>query len=221
MVCRKCGAEAPAKAAFCPQCGTQLGRAGSDSGSRPAKAARMEPAGGRKVDAPEEELWTGVFSPKAMTGSFIVAALLTIAALIGASFVGPPGVTAVGVGALVAFGYLVLSLIHARLSVHYRLTTHRLVVQRGILAKADDRILLVDIDDITARQGLIERMLGIGTVVLHTSDETTKEDSPDPGTPNRGVLMMRGIENPREVGDMIDEARRAERSRRGVYMMNA
>ena len=32
---------------------------------------------------------------------------------------------------------------------------------------------------------------------------------------------MRGIENPRQVGDLIDEARRAERSRRGVYMMNA
>jgi hypothetical protein len=32
---------------------------------------------------------------------------------------------------------------------------------------------------------------------------------------------MLGIENPRHVADLIDEARRAERSRRGVYMMNA
>jgi membrane protein YdbS with pleckstrin-like domain len=100
-------------------------------------------------------------------------------------------------------------MLYQRLSIHYRLTTHRLVIERGILSKTDDRILLVDVDDITVRQGLIDRMLNIGTVVLNTSDATSP------------VLTMRGIENARRVGDMIDEARRAERSRRGVYMMNA
>ena len=59
MICNKCGADTPEKAAFCPQCGAQLGRAGGASGSRPAKAARIEPAGGRSADVPEEELWTG------------------------------------------------------------------------------------------------------------------------------------------------------------------
>ena len=110
---------------------------------------------------------------------------------------------------VVVFGYLGMSLIYQRLSVHYRLTTHRLVIERGILSKTDDRILLVDIDDITVQQGLIDRVLEIGTVVLNTSDDTSP------------ILTMRGIENPRHVGDLIDEARRAERSRRGVYMMNA
>lgn len=221
MICNKCGADTPDKAAFCPQCGEQLGRAGGADRNRPVKAARLEPAGGRAPDAAEEELWTGAYSPKAMTTSFIGAGLLTIIGMIAASFAGPAGWTAVGVGAVVVFGYLVLSMFYQQLSVHYRLTTHRLVIQRGILSKTDDRILLVDIDDITVRQGLIERMLFIGTVVLHTSDETSKEESPDPGTKNRGVVTMKGIENPRDVGDVIDEARRAERSRRGVYMMNA
>jgi membrane protein YdbS with pleckstrin-like domain len=209
MICHKCGADTPDKAAFCPQCGEQLGRAGGAGGSRPVKAARIEPAGGRLADVPEEELWTGAYSPKAMTTAFVGAALLTTIGMVAASFAGPAGWTALGVGALVVFGYLMLSLFYQRLSVHYRLTTHRLVIQRGILTKTDDRILLVDVDDITVRQGLIDRMLAIGTIVLNTSDSSSP------------VLTMRGIENPRQVGDLIDEARRAERSRRGVYMMNA
>ena len=210
MICSKCGADTPEKAAFCPQCGARLSRVGSASGSRPAKAARIEPSVGRSTaEVPEEELWTGAYSPKAMTSAFIGAALLAIVGMIVASFAGPAGWTAVGVGAILVFGYLVLSLIYQRLSVQYRLTTHRLVIQRGILSRTDDRILLVDIDDITVQQVLIDRMLDIGTVVLNTSDNTSP------------VLTMRGIENPRQVGDLIDEARRAERSRRGVYMMNA
>ncbi len=144
-----------------------------------------------------------------------------VAGVIVAPFVGPAGWTGVCIGAVAAFGYLLLSLAYHRLAVHYRLTTHRLVIQRGILNKVDDRILLVDIDDITVRQSLIDRMLNIGTVVLHTSDETSRERSPDPDEPNRGIVTLPGIENPRQVGDTIDEARRTERSRRGVYMMNA
>ena len=56
-------------------------------------------------------------------------------------------------------------------------------------------------------------MLNVGTIVLNTSDETTERPE--------GLLTMRGIENPRQVADLIDEARRTERNRRGLYMMNA
>ena len=109
-----------------------------------------------------------------MTSAFVGAALLTVVGMIVASFAGPAGWTAVGVGAIVVFGYLVLSMFYQRLSMHYRLTTHRLVIERGILSRTDDRILLVDIDDITVRQGLIDRMLDIGTVVLNTSDNSPR-----------------------------------------------
>jgi hypothetical protein len=80
---------------------------------------------------------------------------------------------------------------------------------------------LVDVDDITVHQGLVERMFNLGTITLRTTDETSKEESPDRDAPGKGIIKMAGIENPREVGDLIDESRRAERTRRGVYMMNA
>jgi uncharacterized membrane protein YdbT with pleckstrin-like domain len=143
-----------------------------------------------------------------MTGPVIGAALLIIAGGIASAFVGPLALIASAVGLLLLI-YCGLLLLYRRLTVLYRLTTHRFVIRRGILSRTDDRILLVDIDDITVRQGLVERIFNVGTIVLNTTDKTTP------------VLQMRGIENPRQVGDAIDDARRAERSRRGLYMMNA
>jgi len=222
MTCNQCGAEVPAQAAFCPKCGAQLGAAAA-SANRPPGAAKLQSGvtQGASRDVPEEELWSGSYSPKAMTGAFVGAGLLAILGVIGASFAGPAGWIAVAIGAILVFGYLGLSLLYNKMSVHYRLTTHRLVIQKGILSRTDDRILLVDIDDITVEQGVFDRMFNIGTITLRTSDETTREKSPDPQTSDKGILIMKGIENPRQVGDVIDEARRSERSRRGVYMMNA
>jgi uncharacterized membrane protein YdbT with pleckstrin-like domain len=170
----------------------------------------MQAAGthGSPRDTPEEELWEGAYSPQAMIGPSIGAGLLIIAGAIAASVIGPYALiaTAVGVCLLIYCGFLLL---YRRMTVKYRLTTHRLVLQKGILSRTDDRIMLVDIDDITVRQGLVERMFNVGTIVLNTNDKTAP------------VLTMLGIENPRQVGDVIDEARRTERSRRGLYMMNA
>src|SRR5205814_2198494 len=106
--------------------------------------------------------------------------------------------------------------LYKQMAMRYRLTTHRLLVQRGALNRVEDHILLVDIDDISVAQSVFQRMFNLGTITLLTSDQTTKDR-----TGGKGVLVLDGIENARGVGDLIDETRRAERTRRGVYMMNA
>src|SRR5262245_38155939 len=108
MHCTQCGVEAPAGAAFCPNCGTQL-KAG-----RAAAPARMQPGAtrGAAANEPERELWKGAYSPKAMTGSFIGAGLVTIIGLVGASFAGPPGLMIVGAVALLLFAYLAFVLFY-------------------------------------------------------------------------------------------------------------
>ena len=213
MKCNDCGEQVPADAAFCPKCGVQVRAA-----SRPAApaertgAAKVRPA--TKADTPEEELWSGRYSPQAMTGSFIGAGLLFVAAMIGASFIGPLGWMGVTIGAVVVFGYLGLLLVYRRLSTHYRLTTQRLLRDRGVLSRTGDHLLVVNIDDVTVTQGLFERMFNVGTIILHTKDKTTEQEG-------EGVMTMIGIENPRRVADMIDEVRRTERNRRGLYTMDA
>src|SRR3954447_10361350 len=101
MKCNQCGAEAPSEAAFCPKCGAQLGRVGT-SDDPPVGATKIRPSGppGTAHDVSEQDLWIGAYSPKAMTGAFIGAALLVIAGAVGASFTGPAGWTALGIGAI-------------------------------------------------------------------------------------------------------------------------
>jgi membrane protein YdbS with pleckstrin-like domain len=219
MKCTQCGAVAPAKAAFCPQCGAQLGRAGTDGG-RPTGAAKIRPSGppGTAHDVSEQDLWTGRYSPKAMTAPFLGALLLAIIGFVGASYVDPRAWMAVAVGAVVVFVYLLLLLLYRQMSIRYRLTNQRLLREIGILGRTDDRILVIDIDDITVKQTVIERMFNLGTILIVANDESAKED--EAGGAKKDIVML-GIESPRRVADLIDEARRAERSRRGVYMMNA
>jgi uncharacterized membrane protein YdbT with pleckstrin-like domain len=153
-----------------------------------------------------------------MTGLFLGAVLLAIACFVGASYIDPKAWIAVAIGAVVAFVYLLLLLLYRQMSVRYRLTNQRLLREIGILSRTDDRILVIDIDDITVKQTLIERMFNLGTILIIANDESGREDE---GDRVKKDVVMRGIEDPRHVADLIDEARRAERSRRGVYMMNA
>jgi membrane protein YdbS with pleckstrin-like domain len=222
MTCSQCGAEAPANAAFCPKCGAQLGRA-TAAGIPPAPAARMQGgvAQGAARDVPEEELWSGSYSPKTMTGWYIVLGILAIVGIVVTYNLDPNAWIAIAIGAGVIIAGLGLYAAYKHMSVRYQLTTHRFVIQSGVLSRTDNRILLVDVDDISVHQGMVERMFNLGTIHLRTTDETTREESPDKKDPVKGLVIMDGIENPRQVADLIDESRRAERTRRGVYMMNA
>jgi membrane protein YdbS with pleckstrin-like domain len=208
MKCTQCGADVPAGAAFCSQCGAQLRAAEPASPDRNVGAARVQ---GKAApgSTPEKELWSGAYSPKAMTSAFIGAALLTVLGMIGASFAGPVGWIAVAIGAAVLFGYLALLLVYRRMSIRYRLTTQRLLRDTGILTRTGDHLLVINIDDVTVHQSVFDRMFGLGTIKLNTKDTTTP------------ILLMQGIENPRHVADMIDECRRTERNRRGLYTMDA
>jgi membrane protein YdbS with pleckstrin-like domain len=99
-----------------------------------------------------------------------------------------------------------LTLAYRRVSVKYRLTNQRLFHEQGILRRVTDRIELIDIDDVTMEQGLLERLFGVGTIHVSSSDRTA---------PN---LQMPGIDDVKAVADTIDQARRAERQRRGVFI---
>jgi uncharacterized membrane protein YdbT with pleckstrin-like domain len=174
-------------------------------------------------DLPEEELWTGGYSPKAMTGNFVLAAIVSIAAIVGGMFF-PPFGWMIGAGlAALLFLYLAFVLFFRHMAVGYRLTSQRLIIERGVLGRTNDRVLVVEIDDLSVKQGALERMFNVGSIVLDTKDKTTLDGAPRSSlkTSGEGVLTMSGIENPSHVADLIDEARHAERARRGLYTVNA
>ncbi len=53
----------------------------------------------------------------------------------------------------------------------YTITTHRLITRRGILTKTGHDLPLNRISNVAYDQGLIDRMLGCGTLILTTSAE--------------------------------------------------
>ncbi|MGL4513241.1 MAG: PH domain-containing protein [Lacipirellulaceae bacterium] len=183
----------------------------SAAGPSPTAKDRFERAAAAKQgrpDTPENELWVGSYSPKAMLGTWVAGGGATIAAIVVgllASFSG----NAWGIlTALVLVMWVAMAAVYwyRRLSVHYRLTNQRFVHERGLLWRTVDRVELIDVDDVTYRQGPVERALGVGTIMMASSDRTSPE------------LRLAGIDDVRKVADLIDDARRKERRSRGLHI---
>ena len=203
MLCPACSTEVGADSVFCPKCGHRL----SEPAAAKTPAEKLRGAGAAGVEA-ERQLWRGSFSPKAMYGHWLLAAVVTIVAIaLSILFFAVPFVAmAAGVIVIVLWLCMFGMLLYERLSVDYTLTTQRFVHQTGILRRVTNRIECIDIDDVTVEQGIIERMFGVGTIKILSSDTT------DP------KLFLRGIDDVKRVAVMIDDARRDERRKRGMYI---
>ena len=217
MKCRTCGAEIETGAVFCPQCGDRLELQNAaegegnptpgDAAAPPNPAERLRANAAADDDA-ELDLWNGGYSPKAMVGAFVLAAMASIVLFVVAflfAWAGIPLVIAVG-AVVVLWLYLGLTVLYRRMNVRYRLTNQRFFHESGILRRVTDRIEAIDMDDITFDQKLLERMLGVGTIHIVSSDRT------------HPVLDLPGIDEVARVATMIDEARRKERVRRGLHI---
>ena len=76
----------------------------------------------------------------------------------------------------------------------------------GILVRQMDRIEMIDIDDVSYRQGPIQILLNVGSIRIVSSDTSHPQ------------LDMPGIADVRMVADLIDDARRNERRNRGLHI---
>jgi uncharacterized membrane protein YdbT with pleckstrin-like domain len=175
---------------------------------RPGRQLDDEP------DAPEQQLWQGGYSSKAMVGTWLLGALVSFV-LLGVLFVG-------GVLSMFTLTFpiamvilaLILALwiwlggiyLYRRMSVQYELTTQRFLHREGILSRRTERIEVIDMDDITCTQGFIQRMVGVGTIKIESSDRTHPE------------LLLKGIDEANKVADLLDDVRRKERRRRGLHI---
>ncbi|MCA9147076.1 MAG: PH domain-containing protein [Planctomycetaceae bacterium] len=149
----------------------------------------------------EQDLWAGGYSGKAMYGTWVLGGLVTIGLIAGA-FAFPPLLFGVPVPLI----FLGVAFAYKKLSVHYELTTQRFIHKSGILKRVTDRIEVIDIDDVTYEQGLVQRMLNVGTIKISSTDRTHPE------------LVLSGIDGVAQVADMIDDVRRKERRKRGLHI---
>ncbi len=164
----------------------------------------IESAESRQVDSADDEeqdLWAGGYSAKAMYGTWILGVVVTIGLFVGMAFFLP-----VGFAIPVLWAILLGRLASKKLGVSYELTSQRFIHKTGILKRVTDRIEVIDIDDVTYEQGIVQRMLGVGTIRLSSSDRTHPE------------LTLSGIDGVANVADLIDDIRRKERRKRGLHI---
>jgi membrane protein YdbS with pleckstrin-like domain len=213
------------KSVYCHKCGERLdtpegeevlspqrdpASPAADEAPSPNRAERLREAippnrGGGEPG--EQELWQGGYCLKAMAGAWALSLLASVAVLaVGFVFWKPLVWWCVLAVIILLWVYQIVVLLRHRLGVHYRLTTQRFFHESGILIHTTDLIEMIDMDDITYRQTLIDRMTGVGTIRIISSDRS----HPD--------LSIDGIENVQKVAAMMHDARHAERIRRGLHV---
>jgi len=160
----------------------------------------------------EEVVWEARYAMRNFVGRLAFRALLTVAWLAFAVYAlgyrqeNDLGwlVTAGGIAVGLLWLALIYRMIQAYYGHYYRLTTRRLFVSTGLMRRRRDMMELLSVKDVFTRQTLIERWLSLGTVVVVSSERELP------------VFYVTGVQNPKEVMDLIWHHARSERDHRSV-----
>ena len=90
----------------------------------------------------------------------------------------------------------------------YRITSYRIDFERGLFTKKIDTLELWHVDDIKFEQGLLDRMMNVGSITVMSNDRTNPK------------LELDGIPNPRDIFDKLKERVIAVKRQRGVIKMD-
>jgi uncharacterized membrane protein YdbT with pleckstrin-like domain len=175
--------------AFCNRCGAA--QKGDDGGSDAAQR--------------EETLWSGRPSLRAEL-HWVVLSGVWIALVLGGALGFMPRRTSQvwAVAALLALlppAWILGQALVRKLTLRYRLTSHRLFTERGLLSRQHDELELIRVDDVSVRQGLLQRWFGVGTVTVVSTDASNPR------------LAIEGIRDPLELKERIRTQVRVLRSR--------
>lgn len=190
--CSHCGqhleadADVGGQSVICPSCDAEA-RVPPRTAPAVARVARVAQASTPDASPPEPDEERELFSLRPTARAFLGQIVLGILLL----------PVLVGIGLLINVWYKVASL-------RYRLTSQRLFIQKGLIAKHLEEVEVFRIKDVTLRQTFLQRLLGFGTIVVLSSDDTNPE------------LVMIGINQPVDVKEMIRNTFRAARRREGV-----
>jgi membrane protein YdbS with pleckstrin-like domain len=164
----------------------------------------------------EETVWTARYSFKNFVGRIVLRTIATIVWLVLLSYLGDSAhrpnrldwslfvwIT----GAAVALYWITLAwqIAMGRLGHSYELTNRRLFVETGVFRRRRDQMELLKVQDIYVKQqGLFQRLLNVGTVVIESSEERLP------------IHYLAGVDEPNAVMDRIWKYARTERDLRSV-----
>ncbi|MFQ5494635.1 MAG: PH domain-containing protein [Phycisphaerae bacterium] len=107
------------------------------------------------------------------------------------------------VSALVVLGPIAITILGRR----YRLTSQRLFIERGLLSQTIDQTELIRVDDVRIRKTFLDRLMGLGSVAILSTDATDRE------------IVIEGIAGPESVAEAIRTRMRTMR-RKSLFVEN-
>lgn len=93
-------------------------------------------------------------------------------------------------------------------SLRYRISNYRIDFERGIFGKRIDTLELWHVEDIRFDQSFLDRILGVGNLMVVSHDDTTPK------------LYMHGLPNPRPLFETLKQRVIAVKRQRGVVKMD-
>lgn len=128
-----------------------------------------------KVEKSLHPHWRTVVGP-------LVIGLILLAAAIYVAYITPDDTRGswiqwitVAVAVLVGIPLVIVPILAWR-TTHYVITTHRVMVRKGILSKSGKDITLSKITDVSFSQTPLDRMLGSGTLSIESAGDSPNED---------------------------------------------
>ena len=131
----------------------------------------------RLLDDDESVLVSTRTHVKALIRPLLVLMLIAVAALVAIAFTGAAGraqpllLAVIGAIAVVLIARWVLKPFLLWLTTSYTVTTRRLITRSGILTRRGHDIPLIRISDVSYEHGLVDRLLGCGTLVVSDASE--------------------------------------------------
>lgn len=86
----------------------------------------------------------------------------------------------------------------------FRLSDDRVFCEKGFLNIHEEEVLLYRVRDLELHMSLGQRIFGVGTVCIHSSDKTNPH------------LELQNVKHPREVKELLYRTVEAAKDRRGI-----
>jgi membrane protein YdbS with pleckstrin-like domain len=188
------------------------------AGATPANEQKMaQEAEVKGEEAPgteaEQVIWEARYSMKNFIGRITFRVLLTLGLIALAIYTwgeDHANLQIVTILAGIVVGILWIGLLYriimARYGHYYRLTNRRLFVSTGVMRRRRDQMELLRVEDVFTRQTLFERWLSVGTVVVVSSESQLS------------TFYLAGVDDPKQVMDLVWNYARAERTGKAVQV---